>query len=158
MRPAPTSPLCFRNQEDAVKGQWMLAIVSVAAVLAGPPAWAQNPPAPTEPAPKSDRPLGDDEAMVLNFEHADIREVIHSLATALGISYTLDPRIEGQVTIPTTALQPNPAPERHRRRQDRRHLPDPSRRRGQDARDHPAPRAAAGARRPGLGSRRPGLG
>jgi hypothetical protein len=50
------------------QGQWMLAIVSVAAVLAGPPAWAQNPPAPTEPAPESDRPLGDDEAMVLNFE------------------------------------------------------------------------------------------
>jgi general secretion pathway protein D len=85
-----------------VKGQWMLAIVSVTAVLAGPPAWAQNPAAPTEPAPESDRPLGDDEAMVLNFERADIREVIHSLATALGISYTLDPRIEGQVTIRTT--------------------------------------------------------
>jgi hypothetical protein len=66
---ASTSPLPFRNkEEDAVKGQWMLAIVSVAAVLAGPPAWAQNPPAPTEPAPESDRPLGDDEAMVLNFE------------------------------------------------------------------------------------------
>src|SRR5436190_17958362 len=40
--------------------------------------------------------------MVLNFERADIREVIHSLATALGISYTIDPRIEGQVTIRTT--------------------------------------------------------
>src|SRR5438128_518757 len=39
--------------------------------------------------------------MVLNFERADIREVIHSLATALGISYTIDPRIEGQVTIRT---------------------------------------------------------
>jgi len=85
-----------------VKGQWMLAIVSVADVLAGPPAWAQNPPVPTELVPESDRPLGDDKAMVLNFERADIREVIHSLATALGISYTLDPRIEGQVTIRTT--------------------------------------------------------
>jgi general secretion pathway protein D len=85
-----------------VKARRMLVIVSVAAVLAGPAAWAQNPPAPTEPAPESDRPLGDDEAMVLNFERADIREVIHSLATALGISYTLDPRIEGQVTIRTT--------------------------------------------------------
>jgi general secretion pathway protein D len=40
--------------------------------------------------------------MVLNFERADIREVIHSLATALGISYTLDPRIGGQVTIRTS--------------------------------------------------------
>ena len=35
----------------------MLGIVSVTAVLAGPPAWAQNPPAPTGPAPESDRPL-----------------------------------------------------------------------------------------------------
>jgi general secretion pathway protein D len=78
----------------------MLAIVSVAIVLAGPPGQAQD--QPTEPAPESERPLGDDEAMVLNFERADIREVIHSLATALGISYTLDPRIEGQVTIRTT--------------------------------------------------------
>ena len=47
-------------------------------------------------------PLADDEAMVLNFERADIREVIHRLATALGLSYTIDPHIEGQVTIRTT--------------------------------------------------------
>lgn len=40
--------------------------------------------------------------MVLNFERADIREVIHSLATALGISYTIDPRVTGEVTIRTT--------------------------------------------------------
>src|SRR5689334_3182824 len=101
-----------RREEDAVKGQRMLAVVSVTAVLAGTPAWAQNPPpapdapaapaAQGEPPPESERPLGDEEAMVLNFERADIREVIHSLATALGISYTLDPRIEGQVTIRTT--------------------------------------------------------
>ena len=93
-----------------MKGQRMLAIVSVVTVLAGALARAQNPPAPPAPAPdapaaqssESERPLGDEEAMVLNFERADIREVIHSLATALGISYTLDPRIEGQVTIRTT--------------------------------------------------------
>jgi general secretion pathway protein D len=88
----------------AVKGHDTLAIVSVAALLAGAPLLAQAPPPTTEPppAPEVERPLGDDEAMVLNFERADIREVIHSLATALGISYTLDPRIEGQVTIRTT--------------------------------------------------------
>lgn len=56
-----------------------------------------------EPAEaEGERPLAEDEAMVLNFERADIREVIHSLATALGLSYTIDPRIEGQVTIRTT--------------------------------------------------------
>lgn len=43
-----------------------------------------------------------DEAVVLNFEGADIREVIHSLATALGINYIIDPRVQGQVTIRTT--------------------------------------------------------
>jgi general secretion pathway protein D len=73
-----------------------------------PPAAAPDA-APAEAAPpgepaevEGERPLGEDEAMVLNFERADIREVIHSLATALGLSYTIDPRIEGQVTIRTT--------------------------------------------------------
>jgi general secretion pathway protein D len=44
----------------------------------------------------------DDESVVLNFEAADVREVIHSLADALGINYQIDPRIQGQVTIRTT--------------------------------------------------------
>ncbi len=42
-------------------------------------------------------------AVRLNFEGADIREVIHSIATALGIHYTIDPRVQGQVTIRTTS-------------------------------------------------------
>src|SRR5216117_27118 len=86
----------------------MLTMLLVAAIAATP-ARAQNaPPSPptTAPPPAADdqsgeAPLGEEEAMVLNFERADIREVIHSLATALGISYTIDPRIEGQVTIRT---------------------------------------------------------
>ena len=57
------------------------------------------PPVDTAPAPGIDTP-GDD-AIVLNFEKADIREVVHSLAGALGINYLLDPRVEGQVTIRT---------------------------------------------------------
>jgi general secretion pathway protein D len=80
-------------------------------VPAVPPAAPPSPPAPeavaeaaapAEPDEDGERPLAEDEAMVLNFERADIREVIHSLATALGLSYTIDPRIEGQVTIRTT--------------------------------------------------------
>src|SRR5215831_8659116 len=55
-------------------------------------------PATTTPAPET----LEDEAVVLNFEGADIREVIHSLATALGINYVIDPRVQGQVTIRTT--------------------------------------------------------
>ncbi|HXJ37081.1 MAG TPA: type II secretion system secretin GspD [Candidatus Eisenbacteria bacterium] len=97
-----------------MKGRTILALITVGAVLAVPQVRAQAPagqPAPPDAPPAGDveppdsdgdRPLGDDEAMVLNFERADIREVIHSLATALGLSYTIDPRIEGQVTIRTT--------------------------------------------------------
>jgi general secretion pathway protein D len=70
---------------------------------AAPPGGIPVAPPPAEaPALEGEAPLGEEEAMVLNFERADIREVIHSLATALGISYTIDPRIEGQVTIRTT--------------------------------------------------------
>src|SRR5437667_7529022 len=83
----------------------MLTILLAAAIAAAVPARAQNaPPSPAPAAadePAGEAPLGEEEAMVLNFERADIREGIHSLATALGISYTIDPRIEGQVTIRT---------------------------------------------------------
>ena len=60
------------------------------------------PPAPPAAPLRLDEATSGDEAVVLNFEGADIREVIHSLATALGISYTIDPRVQGQVTIRTT--------------------------------------------------------
>src|SRR3990170_2808999 len=57
-----------------------------------PVVWAQG-----------DSPGGEDgDEVVLNFEGADVREVIHSLATALGINYTIDPRVQGQVTVRTT--------------------------------------------------------
>src|SRR5881409_2242369 len=83
----------------------MLTILLAAAIAAAVSARAQNaPPSPAPAAaeePAGEAPLSEEEAMVLNFERADIREVIHSLATALGISYTIDPRIEGQVTIRT---------------------------------------------------------
>src|SRR5215471_8313185 len=55
----------------------------------------------SESAPPPVQEQGD-EAIVLNFEGADIREVINSLATALGINYSIDPRVQGQVTIRTT--------------------------------------------------------
>src|SRR5262249_52452869 len=67
-----------------------------------PPGAPPGAPPAVPPPPPADTALGEEEAMVLNFERADIREVIHSLATALGLSYTIDPRIEGQVTIRTT--------------------------------------------------------
>src|SRR4029079_18939905 len=99
-------------------------ILLALALVAGGAAYAQETPpppsppstAPTSPttlpptaparAEKGDRPLGEEEAMVLNFERADIRDVIHSLATALGLSYTIDPRIEGQITLRTTGKIP----------------------------------------------------
>src|SRR6266404_7935765 len=92
----------------------MLTIPLAAAIAAAAPARAQNaPPGPAPAAPPAaadepagEAPLGEEEAMVLNFERADIRDVIHSLATALGLSYTIDPRIEGQVTLRTAGKIP----------------------------------------------------
>jgi general secretion pathway protein D len=82
--------------------------VTVAAVCwATAAAYAQSPPpagavnAAPAPSPASPSTAADD-SVVLNFEGADIREVIHSLADALGINYQIDPRIQGQVTIRTT--------------------------------------------------------
>ena len=66
------------------------------------PRGATPPAAPSAPPAASREATSADEAVVLNFEGADIREVIHSLATALGISYTIDPRVQGQVTIRTS--------------------------------------------------------
>ena len=48
--------------------------------------------------------LNSDKAAVrLNFEGADIREVIHTIAATLGIHYIIDPRVQGQVTIRTAS-------------------------------------------------------
>src|SRR5712691_4515373 len=69
-----------------------LAIILLAQALLCGAQEASAPPAAVET----------DEAVILNFEGADIREVIHSLATALGINYVIDPRVQGQVTIRTT--------------------------------------------------------
>src|SRR5215470_8792132 len=80
--------------------QVLMAVTVAAAAV------AQDNPATPAPAEEGERPLGEEEAMVLNFERADIRDVIHSLATALGLSYTIDPRIEGQVTLRTTGKIP----------------------------------------------------
>src|SRR5690242_2022315 len=86
--PQPTPPATIAG----------VATSTTSTTLAGAP-----PPATEE---EGERPLGEEEAMVLNFERADIRDVIHSLATALGLSYTIDPRIEGQVTLRTTGKIP----------------------------------------------------
>jgi general secretion pathway protein D len=84
-------------QEGIVNARWLSALLLGALLAFGGAARAQE-----EAEAAREAPLGEEEAMVLNFERADIREVIHSLASALGISYTIDPRIEGQITIRTT--------------------------------------------------------
>jgi len=75
----------------------------VRSVVAAPPA----PPAPaaaTLPAgsPPAGATSGADDTIVLNFENADIREVIYSLAAAMNINYWIDPRVQGQVTVRTS--------------------------------------------------------
>lgn len=89
----------------------VISSVTVAAVLWAttmahaqppPPAGAVDVVPATSPSPAPRTPAATDDSVVLNFEGADIREVIHSLADALAINYQIDPRIQGQVTIRTT--------------------------------------------------------
>lgn len=72
----------------------------------GEPTGVSEPAASPTPSatPQAARP--EDESVVLNFEGADIREVIHSLGDALGINYSIDPSVSGQVTIRTTGKIP----------------------------------------------------
>ena len=79
-----------------------------------PPELAESPDeasTPLDESPDSDeasaepaQSLDSDKAAVrLNFEGADIREVIHTIAATLGIHYIIDPRVQGQVTIRTAS-------------------------------------------------------
>jgi len=90
-----------------------LRIVATIVVVGATAVAAAESPAPTPAAsPAGGKPSvppiaaaatpAPDDSVVLNFEGADIREVIHSLADSLGINYQIDPRIQGQVTIRTT--------------------------------------------------------
>jgi general secretion pathway protein D len=67
---------------------------------------AARPAEPAPPPPPVAEEETDEDAIVLSFEAADIREVVASLAGALGISYQIDPRVEGQVTIRTSGRIP----------------------------------------------------
>lgn len=51
---------------------------------------------PSPGAPAS--PGAGKDAILLNFEAADIREVIYTFAAALNLNYWIDPRVQGQVT------------------------------------------------------------
>lgn len=77
---------------------------AVAAPAAAPAVEAAPAPAPAPVALPAVPPgqADADDSIVLNFENADIREVIYSLAVALNINYWLDPRVQGQVTVRTS--------------------------------------------------------
>ncbi len=93
------------------KGKRKPAPAAAAAAPAAPAAPVPAPAAEIAPAPAPAPaalpavPAGVADAsdsIVLNFENADIREVIYSLAVALNINYWIDPRVQGQVTVRTS--------------------------------------------------------
>lgn len=72
-------------------------------VVVAPPAVVTPPPTtPRVAAPAATVDVPDKDTIVLNFENADIREVIYSLAVAMNINYWVDPRVQGQVTVRTS--------------------------------------------------------
>ena len=79
---------------------WAIALVFLAVMA--PPAAPELVFAQLEVEESFEGPdLGEDaerDAILLNFEAADIREVIYTFAAALNLNYWLDPRVQGQVT------------------------------------------------------------
>ncbi len=71
-----------------------VAVWSWFSIAVGQDAAPETPPAATA----EDGSEGSGDAIQLNFEGADIREVIYTFGAALGINYWIDPRVQGQVT------------------------------------------------------------
>ena len=77
-------------------------LLFVAVLFAALPGWSEE---NEESARTGDAvdcsPVEDSELIEFNFEGADIREVIQGLAAGLCIHYSVDPRVQGTVTIRT---------------------------------------------------------
>ena len=70
-------------------------------VVAAPPVSSPTEtPAPIGPSRRAEPPKG--ARFVLNFDNADIYEVIRVMAEMMGINYAIDPRVKGVVNIRTT--------------------------------------------------------
>jgi general secretion pathway protein D len=53
-------------------------------------------------AVKKDEPQEEEQLLTLNFDNADIYDVIHTLGEVLGINYIIDPKVRGTVNIRTS--------------------------------------------------------
>jgi general secretion pathway protein D len=113
MIPVPPSRLAWSQDDDNDEEQQTPAPATPAQKpqqpQAQPPA-ATPPPLPTTPAqrrllpsPGQQKPAGGGDMVSLNFNRADLIEVIHVLAQHLGITYTIDPDVKGTVTINSAA-------------------------------------------------------
>ncbi len=74
--------------------RWSASCALIGVLFA--PAWARAEDASSAKVEEAGQPNSD--AILLNFEGADIREVIYTFGAALGINYWVDPRVQGQVT------------------------------------------------------------
>ena len=54
------------------------------------------------PEGKGPSPKGEEQLLTLNFDNADIYDVVHTLGELLGINYIIDPRVRGTVNIRTS--------------------------------------------------------
>ena len=100
--PAPLADVAARAADPEAKGDPYRIFKGTGIVVKGQQPGGGVPPAPAAP------PSGG--GVVLNFEGADLREVVRNiLGDILGESYTIDPAVGGQVTIRTTSGVPRDA-------------------------------------------------
>jgi general secretion pathway protein D len=100
--PEPLADVAARAADPEAKGDPYRIFKGTGVVVRGQQPGGGVPPSPAAP------PGGG--GVVLNFEGADLREVVRNiLGDILGESYTIDPAVGGQVTIRTTSGVPRDA-------------------------------------------------
>jgi general secretion pathway protein D len=100
--PAPLADVAARAADPEAKGDPYRIFKGSGIVVKGQQPGGGVPPSPAAPAGGG--------GVVLNFEGADLREVVRNiLGDILGESYTIDPAVGGQVTIRTTSGVPREA-------------------------------------------------
>jgi general secretion pathway protein D len=66
----------------------------------------EPPPTPVIPSPPSVTPPEEEERVSLDFDNADIYEVINALGDIIGVNYIIDPTVKGSVNIHTSGPIP----------------------------------------------------
>lgn len=104
LRPPVQEETIAQRVEKVPEPPRRVPLPAVPPAVSAPPPVPSAPPTPAPPAPGAPRPVDPARSsrFVLNFDNADIYEVIRVMAEMMNINYIIDPRVKGVVNIRTS--------------------------------------------------------